>query len=57
MSTAANFTRTMPIGLADPEFGVRADADKLQGLWIWLAINQHEIWLDMAVSMVTPIAR
>ncbi len=33
-----------------------AKANQIKGICIWLAINQHKIRLDMAITMVFPLA-
>jgi hypothetical protein len=38
------------------KFTVRAEANELQHGVIWLAINQHQIRLDVAISVVFPVA-
>lgn len=36
---------------------MRAKAHKFEGFGIWLAINQHEIRPEVAISMVCPFPR
>jgi len=46
--------RAARIGLVE-KLAVRAKADKLKGLLVRLAIDQDEVWSDMAVAMAFPL--
>ena len=43
------------MGVLQAQFRMRAEADKLERVSVWLAINQHEIRLHMAIAMVFPV--
>ena len=38
------------------KLAVRSDADELQYRVVRLSIDQHQIWLDVAISVILPIA-
>lgn len=38
------------------EFAVRSNPDELQNIVTQFSVNQHQIWFDMAVPMVFPVA-
>ena len=42
--------------LLQPKLAMRTKADELQYGVIWLAVNQHQIRLDVAIPMVFPVA-
>ena len=48
------FTRTHR-GL-QAQFTVRAEANQLQGVRVWLALDEDQVGLDVAVPMVVPFA-
>lgn len=48
---------TRPTGwVLQAKLAMRAKPNELQCLSVWLSINQHQVGLDVAISMVVPVA-
>ncbi len=39
------------------EFAVRAQAYQLHGVFVRFLVNQHQVWFDMTVAVILPVAR